>query len=184
MFRRLALSLLGLFLTGIGLRAQDVPSGPEKGETVPALKVFDATGPHEGKEVDYAAERKDRPTFYLLIQSEKWDRPMARFVKGLDHAVGKEKDGLVVAVWLTDDVGKAKEYLPRARQSLQLEAAALTVYPGEKSGPKGWNANDEAHITVVAADKGKVLVTWGYRTINETELRAVLKAVQKARDGK
>jgi menaquinone-dependent protoporphyrinogen IX oxidase len=159
---------------------QEVVSGPDKGKKVPGLKVYDATGPNKEKEVDYAAERKDKLTVYLAIQADKWDRPMARFVKELDKVLQKEKDAMLVAVWLTEDVDKTKSYLPRAQQSLQLEGAALTVFTGDKEGPKGWNINSEAHITVVAAEKGNVTVAQGYRSINETEIRPLLKAIREA----
>src|SRR2546421_8904959 len=103
-----SLSPLLVVLLAPAAWAQDVVSGPEKGKKVPALKVFDATGPHEGKEVDYAAERKGKATVYLFVQADRWDRPMARFLKGLDEAVQKEgEDASVVAVWLADDPGKA-----------------------------------------------------------------------------
>ena len=54
------------------------------------------------EKIDYAAERKDKPTVYLLIQSEHWDRPMARFIKAIDKelAEGKEK-AEAVGVWIT-----------------------------------------------------------------------------------
>ena len=71
--------------------AQDMMSGPDKGGAVPALKVFDATGAFKDKETDYAAERKDKLTVYLFISAEKFDRPMNRFMKGLDAAVGKDQ---------------------------------------------------------------------------------------------
>src|SRR5262249_11381473 len=90
--------------------AQDVTSGPYNGKPVPVLKVFDATGPNKGKELDYAAERKDTPTVYIFIQADKWDRPMARFLKTLDQTVQKEEETMVVAVWLTEDAEKTKEY--------------------------------------------------------------------------
>src|SRR5437763_15726180 len=121
-----SLSPLLVVLLAPAAWAQDVASGPEKGMKVPALKVFDATGPHEGKEVDYAAERKGKPTAYVFIQADKWDRPMARFLKGLDEAARKKSDGtLVVAVWLTDDVDRTKDYLPVAQRSLRFRATAL-----------------------------------------------------------
>src|SRR5262252_9489067 len=92
--------------------AQDMASGPDKDAKAPALKVFDATGAHKDKEVDYAAERTDKPTIYLLVRADKFDRPMNRFMKGLDGDVKKEsEDAYIVAVWLTDDVDKAKERL-------------------------------------------------------------------------
>src|SRR5438874_10222916 len=103
MLRRLCLPAALAVLAASAAPAQDVVSGPEKGKAVPALKVFDVTGPNKGKELDYKAERKDRPTVYVFVRADKWDRPMARFLRGLDEAVRKEKDVHVVAVWLTDD---------------------------------------------------------------------------------
>src|SRR4051794_18750504 len=85
-------------------RGQDVASGPEAGKDLPALKVFDATGPNKGKELDYVGERKGKPTVYLFIQADKWDRPMARFLKVLSEAAPKDADDtMVVAIWLTAD---------------------------------------------------------------------------------
>ena len=132
--------LLSLVLVS-SVRGQEVTSGPESGVKVPALKVFDATGPHKDKDVDYAAERKDKPTIFVFIQADKWDRPMARFLRKMDEVVQKEKDVSVVAVWLTEDPDKTKTYLPLAQKSLQFGATALTCFTGEKTGPKDWNVN-------------------------------------------
>src|SRR5262249_33659462 len=149
------LSIVVLFATMMRVWAQDISSGPDKNSKVPALKVFDATGPNKDKEVDYAAERKDKPTIYLLVRADKFDRPMNRFMKGLDDEVKKEsEDAYLVAVWLTDDVDKAKERLPAVQQSVQYENTALTIFTGGKEGPKDWNANSDAHLTVVLANKG------------------------------
>jgi hypothetical protein len=165
--------------------AQDVTSGPEKGKAVPPLPVFDATGPQKDKDVDYAAERGDKPTVYVFIRADKWDRPMARFLKGLDGVVQKEGDDTsVVGVWLTDDAAKTKAYLPLAQQSLQFQETALTCFTGEKAGPKGWNMNADADVTVVVASRRKVAATFGYRSINETDVPAVRDAVKEARTRK
>src|SRR5262249_41280613 len=139
MFGKLSLSGVATLFLGFAAAAQDVVAGPEKGKAVPVLKVFDVTGPKKDKELDYAAERKARPTVYVFVRADKWDRPMARFLRELDKAVIKEGgDSAVVAVWLTDDADKTKEYLPRAQQSLQFEATALTCYTASKDGPAGW----------------------------------------------
>jgi hypothetical protein len=165
--------------------AQDVVSGPATGQKVPNMKVFDVTGSNQGKDVDYVTERKDRPTVYVFVQADKWDRPMARFLKKLDEAVQKEKkEAAVVAIWLTDDVDKTKEYLPKAQQSLQFQVTALTCFTGEKSGPKDWGVNADAHLTVVVADKQKVAARFGYRSVNETDVPAVQEALQKVTKGK
>ena len=165
-------------------QAQEVITGPEQGATVPALKVFDATGTHKDKEVDYAAERAGKPTVYLLIDAEKFDRPMNRFMKTLDGIVAKDFEGAyVVAVWLTSDPDKTKSLLPQVQQSVQYEAMALTLFPGAKEGPKGWGVNADAHLTAVVANKGKVAATFGYRSINETDVPKVKEALKKAIKG-
>jgi hypothetical protein len=158
----------------------DIVSGPEKGAKTPALEVFDATGPNRGKTVDYAAERKDRPTVYAFVQADQFDRPMNRFLKELDKSVRADApDAYVVAVWLTDDVDKTKEKLPIVQQSVQYGATALTCFPGDKAGPKGWGVNADARLTVVVANKQKVTATFAYRSVNETDAKPVLEALKK-----
>jgi hypothetical protein len=160
--------------------AQDLSSGPERGTKVPALKILDVTGPNKDKEIDYAAERKDLPTVYVFVQADIWDRPIARFLRKLDEAVGKEgKDALVIAVWLTDRPDKTKEYLPRAQESLQLQATVLACYTGDKADPDGWSINPDAHLTIAVASQNKVAAVFGYRSVNETNVPEVHKVLQK-----
>jgi hypothetical protein len=174
--------LLAPVSIGFISRGQDVSSGPDKDKTAPGLKVFDATGTHKDKEVDYSGDRKDKPTIYVFIDSEKWDRPMARFLKNLDKAMLDEgDDAYVVAVWLTDSPDKTKEYLPIAQKSLQFQKTALTCFCGEKSGPMDWHINADAHLTAVMTPKGKVTSTLGYRSINETDVPSVLEAFKKGK---
>jgi hypothetical protein len=175
---RLVLAL-GLLLTVLPVRASDVESGPEKGAKVPALKVYDATGDNKEKSVDYAGLRKDKPTVYLFVAADKFSRPMNRFMKTLDGKVEKEfEDVYVVAVWLTDDEDKTKEFLPRVQMSVNYDKTALTVFKG-KDGPKGWGINSDAHLTAVIAHKGKVTARFGYNSVNDTDVPAVLKELKK-----
>lgn len=164
------------------LAPAQVASGPAVGDKVAALKVFAVTGPQENKEVDYAAAARDQPVIYLFIQAEKWDRPMARFVKELDKIArpGGKAAFQVVAVWLSEKPDEARDYLPRAQQSLQLEATALTVFQGTKEGPENWGLNSMAHITAVVAAKQKIAAAFGYQSVNETDVKEVQEAVKKA----
>ena len=183
MVSRFSLSLFAALLAPALAHAQDVVSGPDWDKPPPALKVFDATGPHQGKEIDYAADRQGKPTVYVIIPADKWTRPTARFLKTLDAAVQKA-DASVVAVWLTDDVAKTKAYLPLPQQSLQLQVTSLTCFPGEKAGPQGWNINADAHLTAVVSDGKKVVATFGYMAVNETNVPEVRDALRKVRKGK
>jgi len=160
------------------LLAQDVTSGPAKGSKVAALKVYDATGLHKEKTIDYVAERKDRPTIYLLLQADKFDRPMNRLMKTLDSQIKKDHPAVyAVAVWLTEDLEKTKELLPRVQQSVAYEATALTCVEG-KAGPGDWMVNADAHITVVVTEKGKVKATFAFLSINETDVKAIVEALR------
>jgi hypothetical protein len=178
-------STLFLSLLACGLLAHPAPlkaqteSGPAAGSKVEALKVAVATGDDTGKEIDFAVQRKDKPTIVVFVQADKWDRPLARFLRTLDQDLAKDRQDVhIVAVWLTDDVDKAKEYLPKAQQSLKLSQTTFTVHPGDKNGPRAWAINADAHLTAVLADSGKVTASFGYRSVNEEDVPAVLKKLK------
>ncbi len=173
MLPHIALLMVSLILVSPAL-AQDVSSGPPRGQKVPPLKVQTVTGPDQGRALDYAAARKDKVTVYVLIPADKFSRPMHRFLKGLGEAVQKkDEDGLVVAVWLTEDQAKTRAYLPKIAGYYQ--STALTYFPGARTGPAGWNINDLADVTVVVSRKGQVLASGGYNSVNETVVREVMK---------
>ena len=162
----LLLSLIGLANVG---RAE-LASGPGAGMKLEALKVFVATGDLAGKEVDFIAERKAKPTVYVFVPAEKFSRPMARFLKVLDEKLNAERTDVdIVVVWLTDDVAKTKERLPRVQESLKLNRTAWCIYPGERTGPSTWGINPDADLTLVIADGPKATVSRGYHSINETD---------------
>ncbi len=177
MVKRAVLTAVLLFAWNVAAWADDVASGPEKGATVPALEVYDATGENKEKAVDCAKLRKDKPTVYLLLPADKFSRPIFRYTKALDEKAKSDfEDVYVVAVWLTDDEEKTKEYLPKI--STYYEGTALTSFKG-KDGPKDWNINTDAHLTVVVANKGKVTARFAYNSVNDTEVPKVLKEIAK-----
>ena len=171
--RLLTVSLLGLL--GAGLARADVASGPKEGDKVATLMVYAVTGEPKDKEVDYAGLLKDKPTVYVFVSAKDFGRPMFRFLKKLDEDLGD--DGLVVAVWLTDDADKSKEYLPKISQ--YFKGSALTVFGGT-TGPKDWAINPDAHLTAVVAHKGKVVKSFGYMSLNETDVPEVVETLKKA----
>ena len=54
-----------------------------------------------------------------------------------------------------------------------------TVF-GETAGPKDWAINPDAHLTAVVAHKGRVVKSFGYMSLNETNVPEVLQALKKA----
>lgn len=157
----------------------DVTSGPKVGEPVAKLKVALVSGDDAGQEIDVTERQKGKHTIVVFVQAERWDRPMARYLRTLDQELLKNRsDVRLVAVWLTDDVAKSKDYLPRAQQSLKLEQTDWTVFIGDKNGPPDWSINSDAHLTAVLISENKIDATIGYRSLNETDVPDVMKKLK------
>jgi hypothetical protein len=168
-----------LFFVPSLVSAQDLLSGPDVGKPVPGVSVLAATGPNVGNEIDYTDQRNEKPTVYVFVQADKWDRPMARFLRGLDEAMPRiSQDAYVVAIWLTADQEKTKQYLPVAQQSLQFTNIALTQFTGEASGPANWKLHSGAHLTAVVVAKEIVSANFAYRSVNETVVDDVVRALK------
>ena len=156
------------------IRAQ-LNSGPDPGSNISPLRVAVITGENAGETLEVAQRRGALPTIYIFIQADKWDRPLARFLRALDDDLRKDRsDVAVVVTWLTDDVEAAKDYLPKAQQSIQLSQTSLAVSPGDKNGPTGWSIDARAHLTAVVASDSRVVAKFAYRSLNETNVPEVI----------
>jgi hypothetical protein len=159
----------------VGPSFADVTSGPKAGEKIAPIKVHAVTGDSQGKDVDFAALQKDKPTVYVLVSAKEFDRPMFRYLKKLEE--GLPEKSLLIAVWLTDDADKSKEYLPKISQYFKV--ATLAVFDGI-AGPKDWSINSDARLTAVVANKGKVVKSIAYVSLNETDVPEVIEALKNA----
>jgi hypothetical protein len=172
----LALSMLLACVCGKALA--QIESGPAAGAKVEPLKVVIAAGGEAGSEADIAERRKGETTVYLFVQADKWDRPVARFVRTLDEEVSNKRSGVTIyAIWLTKDVEESKSYLPRAEQSLRASQTTYCVFPGDINGPAGWAIDSRAHLTAVVVADEKVTASFGYRSVNETDIPAVMEKI-------
>jgi len=175
-------ALIGLVLVlVVSVSRADVESGPKAGEKIAELKVTNVVGEFEGKEVDFAKERKDAPTVYIFVNADKFDRPMARLMKVLDGKIaGIDEKAHVVIVWIGGEEDAVKKRLPAINMSLKFEKSSMSMYTADKTGPNGWGLNTDAHLTVVVANKAKVAKSFAYSTVNETDEKAVSEALKKA----
>jgi len=167
-----------IFVTSVA-RA-DIESGPNVGTAVTALKVFAATGDHAGKELDFAADRGAKPTVYVFIPYDRFDRPLARLLKTLEKSVIEAgNEATVVTVFLADDEAAAKDRLPKVQMSLQFTSNPLAIFPSMKQGPEGWQVNTDAQLTALVVKDGKVAAKFGYRSANETVAPEIVEALKK-----
>jgi hypothetical protein len=101
-------------------------------------------------------------------------------MKVLDQEVEKlGGDAKAVAVWLTDEKEKTKEYLPKAQQSLDFDVTTMALHPDLNTGPEGWGINSDADLTVVVAAEKKVAARFGFVSPNDKVVREVLAALKK-----
>ena len=176
-------TFLSALLLPVLASAADIDSGPALDSAVPALTVQAVAGLEAGKKLDFAAARKDKPTVFVFIQSENFGRPVARYLKVLDTAMAG-KDVAIVAVWLTDDAEKTREYLPKVQMSLKLETTALSYDPDNKTGPNAWVLHEKAFVTTIVSDGKKVRARFGHQSINDTMVPEVEAAVKKLTEKK
>jgi hypothetical protein len=168
----LAGTVLSIALSTESVRGE-VPSGPQPGEAVVALKAFAVSGEPKERDVDYAAIVKEKPAVVVFIAAKEFDRPMFRFLKKLDSDLPPETR--FVAVWLAEDAAKSKEYLPKITQ--YFDRAALAVFDGV-AGPNGWGVNLDARLTAVVLKNGKTVKSFGYVSLNETNVPEVLESLK------
>jgi hypothetical protein len=166
------------------VKAADIPSGPEPDTAIKPCAVAIVAGQGEGETLDIVLRRAERPTIYVFVQAERFDRPTARFIRAIDETlkggVSQAPDAESVAVWLTDAPEKSHEFLPRAQQSLKLEKTTWSIYDGSSKGPDSWSINDAALLTAVVARDGKVVRSFGYQSLDEVEPREVLQALRSS----
>ena len=157
-----------------------IESGPAVGAALPELKAFAVTGDDAGKKITFTTTRKTKLTVYVFIRADRFDRPIARYLKTLDKAlVDLGRDTHVVAVWITEDADKTREYLPKVQQSMKFEAATLALYAEEKAGPSAWALNDRAHVTTVVTDGTMVKARFAEQSLNETNVPEVTVALKQ-----
>lgn len=175
---RMTSMLIGLFLMTSVVRGE-IDSGPKAGTEISPLKVSAGTGDRAGQEVDFVAERASKPTAYVFIQHERFDRPLARTLRTLEKAANEagNETGLVT-VFLTRDEAKTKEHLPKIQMSMNFTNNPLAYYPSATTSPDGWAVNPDAYLTVIVVKQGKVVQSFGYRSADESVVREIAKVLK------
>jgi hypothetical protein len=175
-------TVLCLAVFGLAEMARgDLDSGPTVGEVVPKLKVTMVTGDQAGQEVDATEVRGERPTVYLFVPADRFDRSVAGYLKKIDEALGKEgKESGAVVIWYSDTPEATRDYLARVQMSLKFAHSAVGVFPSLATPPDGWVLHQRAVMTAVVVRGRKVRAKFGYGSVNATVASEVVDALEKA----
>ncbi|MCX7700885.1 MAG: hypothetical protein N2039_08400 [Gemmataceae bacterium] len=149
-------------------------SGPATGDAVAPAEVYALSGDAKDQTVNLAAFAKERRAVFVFIDAARWDRRMFRFLKALEAKLG-EGDS-IAAIWLTQDVDQTKEYLPKI--SSYFNKTVLCLFEQGPNGPKDWGINPDASLTAVVANRGKVVKSFGYRVVDETDASEVADSLK------
>jgi hypothetical protein len=170
-------SLAVLILSGlIAAGGDSFPSGPQVGDKLPGLKVKAFSGPDAGKEVQPVDQAKGGPT--LLIFVHRITRPGLKTLRPIDEFASQHGKLNAHIVWLTEDRDKAEEYLKRAEKSLNLQVPIGICLDG-KDGPLAYGLNDKVTLTVLVADKNKVVANFALTDPNERDAPKVIESLKK-----
>ncbi len=171
----IAIRAAGLFCLSFALiEGADLSSGPAPGDALPKAKARMFSGDVKDQTLDLASLVGEQSGVVVLMDASRWDRRMFRFLRALEEKVG-EADR-VVAVWLTSDVDWAKEYLPKI--SSYFQRTMLSVFEQDDDGRRDWGVNPDAALTAVTAKKKKVLKSFGYRVVDESDAAEVAETLK------
>lgn len=173
-----AIKSVPVLFTASLLLAGDLPSGPQVGKKLTPFKILAFSGPDAGKEVEFI--KKDKGPPMLLIFVHKITRPALKFLRPVDKFVTEQEEGKLQAqiVWLSEDKDKTKEFLERAKNSLNLETPIGISLDG-KDGPGAYGLNDQVALTVLIAKNAKVEANFALVDPNETDAPKVLRTLAK-----
>ncbi|QGJ70336.1 Hypothetical protein PBC10988_20310 [Planctomycetales bacterium 10988] len=145
-------AMVGLTFAGEALK---------KGDSVGAFHVEKIGGATEdgvdvGENLCYRCMYGNRPM--VMIFTNEVDGEVPTLVQQLDQAIEKNSDSRLAS--FVSVMGESQEDAKAKAQQLAKQAkhVAITV-PNEVHGPKNYNLDSDAGVTVIMASKGKVIST-------------------------
>jgi len=180
-------------------------SGPQPGAVLPgpfdALNINGKTA--EGRQHCLVCQNALNPAVLVFTREPAEDKALTDLMKRIDDAIGKHGDhklgGFVVflspyarssvtaeddtrtdATDLLDEATKRDELVARLKiRAEPLKHVILAAYPSK--GPKGYNINTDAEVTVIFYNRLKVVANWAFAEgkLSEADINAIAKKVDE-----
>lgn len=160
-------------------RGDEPVSGPKVGDAAAAFEMEVATGDEAGKTLDPIKPLKDKPVLVIFIS--EMNRPGFGLLQMLDkYGRLRQPEGLeVLIVRVSDDAAGAAKHAKILHDLYDVKSTA-GVATGGKAGPKDYNLNEEAQMTVLLVNKEhKVLMNMARRAPARQDFDDVRKAIDK-----
>lgn len=178
---------IGVALVACGLRAAEVNSGPQPGESLGAFEVTKVAGAPDdgvklGQDLCYRCKMGNRPM--VMVFSRRADRNLGRFVKKLDTVVAKNKEEYNMGSFVSVLGDKPEELVKESKDIVsdsKIQNVAFVVPKNQPNGPANYKLNPAAETTVLIYVKGKVVANHSFAAGGLTDEAAeqILKDTSK-----
>jgi hypothetical protein len=176
--------LLAMALPTCLFAADEVFSGPQVDEKLPAFKVRGVLDDNAGKEIDFVTQAGDKPIVLIFVHDV--NRQSISVVRVLSsYTVSRAKDGLATGVvWLDADPTEAENTLQRMKHALTPKAPTGISLDG-REGPGSYGLNRNVQLTVLVAKGGKVTANFALvQPSLQVDMPKMLEAIVKVAGGK
>lgn len=188
--KRVSVLSLVLALTMIGTvsakesATESLKSGPKHGADLGPFRVTKCAGASDdgvdvGKNICYRCKNGPRPQVMVFTRSTGPE--VAALVKKLDSAVAKDQDSDMKLCVFVNLLGESKEDLSDAAKEFAATTKATNipfVVPNEfENGPDDYGINAKAEVTIVMANKSKVVKSVAVSKAKELDVDAIVTQV-------
>ena len=174
---------VALLVSGIAI-AEDLKSGLKEGADIGPFDVTKCAGAEEdgvdvGKNLCYRCKNGARPQVMVFTRSS--DEKVIELVKQLDEQLKKHEEEQLRA--FVNVLGDSKDTATdEAKKMATASKAKLVpfVVPNEvENGPEDYGINAKADVTIIIANKSKVVANRAVASAKDLDIEAIMGDVKK-----
>lgn len=166
-------------------RADDpVFSGPQVGETLPALPVLSVLGETTGEEIDLVQRAGGKPLLLVFVNGRT--RPGFALTNLLMRYAGsgERKDLHSAVIFLTDDATSTQQWVKVVERHFSPETSVYGISKDGQEGPGAYGLNRNVELTILVGKEGRVTANFALvQPSVEADGPKILKAIVDATGG-
>lgn len=159
--------------------AAPVVSGPQPGQKPGPYTAIVSVGPQRGQLHCFICETADKPA--VIVFARGLSDPLGKVLREIEKALGENKaaDPRTWVTFLSDDQPGLDPKVIRWAQEQAIRNVPLGVFE-DLQGPPVYRLNKEADVTLLLAEKQKVVRNFAFRAgeLTDARVQEVVKAIQ------
>ena len=186
--KKLFACLAVVALSCVSVSAEELKSGLAAGEGIGAFQVVKVAGAEgdglaeNGDQLCYRCKYGPRPQ--VMVFTRKTDGEVANLTKELNSAVAANSEKKLAAFVnvLNADKGAAEKGAADLAAHADVKNVPVVVPVESENGPANYGLNPDAEVTVIIANKSKVVASMGFAAgkLDAAAVSEVLKQVKSS----